>query len=409
MKKTTFKPVAEQLEYLKKGCVEIIQENELRAKLERSHKTGAPLQIKVGFDPTAPDLHLGHTVILRKMKHFQDLGHTVVFLIGDFTGLIGDPSGRSATRPPMTREEINRNAETYKVQVFKVLDPAKTVVDFNSRWLGALTSFDIIKLAAKHTVARILERDDFTKRLKNGQPISVHEMLYPLMQAYDSVALKTDVEMGGTDQKFNLLVGRDIQREFGQEPQVVMTLPLLEGTDGVEKMSKSLGNTIGVTEPAAEIFGKVMSISDDLMYKYYELLTDVPSSLISQWKKEAAQGKVNPRDLKAQLAEKLAADFWGRPEAKRALDEFEKVFKRKEIPADIEEIVVGSSQVLLLDLLVDKKILPSRGEFKRLVQQGGISLDGRRVEDISLKLDMKNKKEAVLKIGKRKFYRLLKK
>ncbi len=409
MKKTTFKPVAEQLEYLKKGCVEIIQEDELRAKLERSHKTGAPLQIKVGFDPTAPDLHLGHTVILRKMKHFQDLGHTVVFLIGDFTGLIGDPSGRSVTRPPMTREEINRNAETYKVQVFKVLDPAKTVIDFNSRWLGALTSFDIIKLAAKHTVARILERDDFTKRLKNGQPISVHEMLYPLMQAYDSVALKTDVEMGGTDQKFNLLVGRDIQREFGQEPQVVMTLPLLEGLDGVQKMSKSLGNTIGVTEPAAEIFGKVMSISDDLMYKYYDLLTDVPSSLISQWKKEAAQGKVNPRDLKAQLAEKLAADFWGRPEAKKALEEFEKVFKRKEIPADIEEIVVGSAQILLLDLLVDKKILPSRGEFKRLVQQGGISLDGRRVEDISLKLDMKNKKEAILKIGKRKFYRLLKK
>ncbi|MGB9004711.1 MAG: tyrosine--tRNA ligase, partial [Candidatus Aminicenantales bacterium] len=333
----------------------------------------------------------------------------VVFLIGDFTGLIGDPSGRSVTRPPMTREEINRNAETYKVQVFKVLDPAKTVIDFNSRWLGALTSFDIIKLAAKHTVARILERDDFTKRMKNGQPISVHEMLYPLMQAYDSVALKTDVEMGGTDQKFNLLVGRDIQREFGQEPQVVMTLPLLEGLDGVEKMSKSLGNTIGVTEPAAEIFGKVMSISDDLMYKYYELLTDVPSSLISQWKKEAAQGKVNPRDLKAQLAEKLAADFWGRPEAKRALEEFEKVFKRKEIPADIEEIVVGSGQILLLDLLVDKKILPSRGEFKRLVQQGGISLDGRRVEDISLKLDMKNKKEAILKIGKRKFYKLLKK
>jgi tyrosyl-tRNA synthetase len=409
MKKTTFKPVAEQLEYLKKGCVEIIQENELRAKLERSHKTGAPLQVKVGFDPTAPDLHLGHTVILRKMKHFQDLGHTVVFLIGDFTGLIGDPSGRSVTRPPMTREEINRNAETYKVQVFKVLDPAKTVIDFNSRWLGALTSFDIINLAAKHTVARILERDDFTKRLKNGQPISVHEMLYPLMQAYDSVALKTDVEMGGTDQKFNLLVGRDIQREFGQEPQVVMTLPLLEGTDGVEKMSKSLGNTIGVTEPAAEIFGKVMSISDELMYKYYDLLTDVPSSLISQWKKEAAQGKVNPRDLKAQLAEKLAADFWGRPEAKRALEEFEKVFKRKEIPADIEEIVIGSAQILLLDLLMEKKILPSRGEFKRLVQQGGITLDGRRVEDISLKLDMKTKKEAILKIGKRKFYKFLKK
>jgi tyrosyl-tRNA synthetase len=407
MKKTTFKPVAEQLEYLKKGCVEIIQEDELRAKLERSRKSGVPLQIKVGFDPTAPDLHLGHTVILRKMKHFQDLGHTVVFLIGDFTGLIGDPSGRSATRPPMTREEINRNAETYKVQVFKVLDPAKTVIDFNSRWLGALSSYDIIKLAAKHTVARILERDDFTKRLKNGQPISVHEMLYPLMQAYDSVALKTDVEMGGTDQKFNLLVGRDIQREFGQEPQVVITLPLLEGTDGVEKMSKSLGNTIGVTEPAAEIFGKVMSITDGLMYKYYDLLTDVPSSLVSQWKKEATQGKVNPRDLKAQLAEKLTADFWGRPEAKRALEEFEKVFKYKEIPADIKEIVVGKGQILLLDLLIDKKILPSRGEAKRLIQQGGVSLDNRRVDDIAQKIALKPGQSLIMKIGKRKFYKIL--
>jgi len=406
MKNTTFKPVVEQLEYLKKSCVEIIQEDELRAKLARSLKTGAPLQIKVGFDPTAPDLHLGHTVILRKMKHFQDLGHTVVFLIGDFTGLIGDPSGRSVTRPPMTREEINKNAETYKAQVFKVLDPKKTVIDFNSRWLGALTSFDIIHLAAKHTVARILERDDFTKRLKKGQPISVHEMLYPLMQAYDSVALKTDVEMGGTDQKFNLLVGRDIQREFGQEPQVVITLPLLEGLDGVEKMSKSLGNTIGVTEPAAEIFGKVMSISDDLMYKYYELLTDVPSSLISQWKKEAAQGKVNPRNLKAQLAEKLAADFWGRPEAKRALEEFEKVFKRKEIPKDIEEITVGGGPLPLIDLLVDKKILPSRGEAKRLIQQGGIYLDNRRVDDIAQKISIKPGQSLILKVGKRKFFRI---
>jgi tyrosyl-tRNA synthetase len=406
MTKTTFKPVAEQLEYLKKGCVEIIQEDELRSKLERSAKEGRPLQIKVGFDPTAPDLHLGHTVILRKMKHFQDLGHTVVFLIGDFTGLIGDPSGRSATRPPMSREEIDKNAETYKAQVFKVLDRKTTVIDFNSRWLGALSSFDIMKLAAKHTVARILERDDFTKRLKNGQPISVHEMLYPLMQAYDSVALRTDVEMGGTDQKFNLLVGRNIQREYGQEPQVVITLPLLEGLDGTEKMSKSLGNTIGITEPPGEIFGKVMSITDDLMFKYYELLTDVASAQIAGWKTEAAAGKVNPRDLKAQLAERLVADFWGAAEARKALDNFEKIFKHKQTPEDIEEIKIGSGEISLIDLLVDKKILPSRGEFKRLIQQGGITLDNRRVDDIAEKIALKPGQSLILKIGKRKFLKV---
>jgi len=268
--------VESQMEYIKKGCVEIIQEEELKSKLERSLKNKKPLKVKAGFDPTAPDIHLGHTVLLRKMKHFQDLGHDVVFLIGDFTGLIGDPSGRSATRPPMTRKEILKNAETYKNQIFKILDPAKTIIDFNSRWLEKLTSIDVIKLSSKYTVARILERDDFSNRLEKGLPISVHEILYPLMQAYDSVALKADVELGGTDQKFNLLVGREIQREFGQEPQVIITMPLLEGLDGVEKMSKSQNNYVGITEKPTQIYGKIMSISDPLMFRYYELLTDEP-------------------------------------------------------------------------------------------------------------------------------------
>ena len=276
------KDVEEQFKYLKKGCVEIIQEKELKAKLTRSLKEHKPLKVKTGFDPTAPDIHLGHTVLLRKMKHFQDLGHDVIFLIGDFTGLIGDPSGRSSTRPPMTREEIKKNAETYKTQIFKILDRKKTIIDFNSRWLGKLTSFEIINLAAKYTVARILERDDFTNRLKKGIPIFTHEIFYPLMQAYDSVALEADVELGGTDQKFNLLVGREIQREFGQEPQVIITMPLLEGLDGVEKMSKTLDNYVGITESPDEIYGKIMSITDPMMFRYYELLTDDPLSQIEK-------------------------------------------------------------------------------------------------------------------------------
>ena len=327
------KGVEEQLAYLRKGCVDVIQEEELRAKIARSLRNKKPLTVKVGFDPTAPDIHLGHTVLLRKMKHFQDLGHDVIFLIGDFTGLIGDPSGRSATRPAMTHDEILKNAETYKAQIYKILSREKTIIDFNSRWLGKLTSFEIIRLAAKYTVARLLERDDFTKRLKEGIPISVHEILYPLMQAYDSVALRADVELGGTDQKFNLLVGRDIQREFQIEPQVVMTMPLLEGLDGVEKMSKSLGNYIGITEPAKEMFGKIMSISDPLMYRYYELLTDVPLSQVEAWKREAGEGKVNPRDLKVALAQSIITDFWGKKEAGEAAEEFDRVHRRREVPA----------------------------------------------------------------------------
>ncbi len=403
------KSAKEQLEHLKKGCVEIIQEKELEAKLARSLKEKKPLRVKAGFDPTAPDIHLGHTVLLRKMKHFQDMGHEVIFLIGDFTGLIGDPSGRSTTRPPMTREEINKNAETYKIQIFKILDPKKTIIDFNSRWLGKLTSFDIINLTAKYTVARILERDDFSNRLKNGQPISTHELLYPLMQAYDSVALEADVELGGTDQKFNLLVGREIQREFKQEPQVVMTMPLLEGLDGVEKMSKTLDNYVGITESTSEIFGKIMSISDPLMFRYFELLTDEPLSQIEKWKKEAKEAKVNPKDLKSRLARSIVADFWSKQEAEKAAEEFERVFKNKEIPSEIEVIEVKATEIPLIDLMVNQNIFPSRGEAKRIIRQGGIYLDGQRVEDIGQKIDLRKNVERVLKIGKKNFYKIKRK
>jgi tyrosyl-tRNA synthetase len=398
--------VEEQLGYLKKGCVDIIQEEELKAKLARSLKKAKPLRVKAGFDPTAPDIHLGHTVLLRKMKHFQDLGHDVVFLIGDFTGLIGDPSGRSTTRPPMTREEIMENAETYKIQIFKILDQEKTTIDFNSRWLEKLTSVEIINLAAKYTVARILERDDFSNRLKAGLPISAHELLYPLMQAYDSVALEADVELGGTDQKFNLLVGRDIQREFGQEPQVIMTMPLLEGLDGIEKMSKSLNNYVGITEPPGEIFGKIMSISDPLMFRYYELLTDESLSQIEKWKRDTTEGKLNPKDLKSRLAQLLVSDFWGKKEAEKAAQEFDRVFRKKEIPSEIEEIEVQSQDILLIDLLANRDIFPSRAEAKRMMRQGGVYLDEQRIEDITYKLDLRKKSEYILKIGKRKFYRI---
>jgi tyrosyl-tRNA synthetase len=400
------KDVEDQFTYLKKGSVEIIREDELKAKLERSLKTGRPLKVKAGFDPTAPDLHLGHTVLLRKMKHYQDLGHEVIFLIGDFTGLIGDPSGRSKTRPAMTREEIDANAETYKEQVFKILDPETTVIDFNARWLGELTSFEIIKLMAKYTVARILERDDFANRLAQGHPISTHELLYPLMQAYDSVALEADVEMGGTDQKFNLLVGRDIQREYGQEPQIVHTMPLLEGLGGVEKMSKSLDNYVGITEPPQEIFGKIMSISDPLMYRYYELVTDVPLTEIEAMQNQAAAGDINPRDLKARLAHSIVADFWGEAAARKAAEEFERIFSQREVPTDIEAIRIPADRISLLDLLTENNLLPSRGEAKRMIRQGAIYLDGQRTEDIALELELDRHTEVVVKIGKKRFYRI---
>lgn len=416
MKNRDFKLIArEQFDYLKKGTVEIIQEEELLNRLERSLRERKPLRVKAGFDPTAPDIHLGHTVLLRKMKHFQDLGHEVIFLIGDFTGLIGDPSGHSVTRKPMTREEINRNAETYRQQIFKILDSEKTIIDFNSRWLGALTSFEIINLTAKYTVARLLERDDFSLRLKSGQPIGVHEILYPLMQAYDSVALKADVELGGTDQKFNLLVGRDIQREFGQEPQVVITMPLLEGLDGVEKMSKSLGNYVGITEPSSEIYGKIMSISDPLMYRYYELLTDIRLDQIEAWRKEAESGRINPRDLKAKLAWMIVADFWGKEEAHRTAEEFDRIFRKKELPQAMKEIAVSfvsteeaKLSLNIVDFLVKHQLVPSRGEAKRLIRQGGVDLDGQRIDDLNFLIDFRQNKEHILRLGKKRFFRLKK-
>jgi tyrosyl-tRNA synthetase len=341
------------------------------------------------------------------MKHFQDLGHDVIFLIGDFTGLIGDPSGRSSTRPPMTREEINKNAETYKTQIFKILDRKKTIIDFNSRWLGKLTSIEIINLAAKYTVARILERDDFTNRLQKGIPIFTHEIFYPLMQAYDSVALEADVELGGTDQKFNLLVGREIQREFGQEPQVIITMPLLEGLNGVEKMSKTLDNYVGITESPDEIYGKIMSITDPLMFRYYELLTDEPLSQIEKWKNEIKERKINPRDLKSQLAQSMVSDFWGKEEAGKAAEEFKRIFKKKELPSKIEEIEVKTPEISLIDFLVGKNIFPSRGEAKRTVRQGGVYLDGERIEDIGFQINLKGKSKVILKIGKKKFYKIV--
>src|ERR1700756_2034625 len=299
-----FPPVDEQLAYLRKGAAEIIREVDLRERLEKSRQTGKPLRVKAGFDPTAPDLHLGHTVVLRKLKHFQDLGHTIIFLIGDFTGMIGDPTGRSATRPPLTRDQIDQNAETYKAQVFKILDPVKTVVDFNSRWFSKFSAEDFIRLAAKYTVSQMLEREEFHKRFQEEKPIAVHELLYPLAQGYDSVALEADVELGGTDQKFNLLVGRELQRAFGQESQVVLTMPILEGLDGVQKMSKSYGNAIGIKEPPLEMYGKLMSISDEMMWRYYELLTDVQRSKIERMKREA-----HPMQPKKDLAARIVKDF----------------------------------------------------------------------------------------------------
>src|SRR3974390_2920511 len=341
----TFRPVDEQLAYIKKGSAEIIRESDLRAKLERSYKTGKPLRIKAGFDPTAPDLHLGHTVLLRKLKHFQDLGHTVIFLIGDFTGMIGDPTGRSATRPPLTREQIDANAETYKTQVFKILDPVKTVVDFNSRWFSKFTAEDFIRLAAKYTVSQMLEREDFHKRFQEEKPIAMHELLYPLAQGYDSVALEADVELGGTDPKFNLLVGRELQRAYGQESQVVLTTPILEGLDGVNKMSKSLGNAIGIHEPPLEMYGKIMSVSDHMMWRYYELLTDVSSEQIATTQGEVAAGKAHPMVLKKELARMLVADFHSTEEAAQAAENWARQFQKDGVPEEVETVSVPFAEV----------------------------------------------------------------
>jgi len=361
-------PASEQLAHLKKGFAEIIREEDLIERL----KLGRPLRVKAGFDPTAPDLHVGHTVLLRKMKHFQDLGHTVIFLIGDMTGLIGDPTGRNITRPPMTREQIDQNAETYKAQVFKILDPAKTELRFNSEWLEPLKFEDLIRLSAKYTVARILERDDFAKRLKEGTPISMHELLYPLAQGYDSVALKCDVELGGTDQKFNLLVGRELQRDSGQPPQIVATVPLLVGTDGIDKMSKSKGNYIGITEPPKVMFRKVMGISDELMWRYWELLTDLSLAEI------AALKKGEPMQVKKDLAGRIVADFHSAADARRAAEDFAREVQQGAEPADMEEMILSGPN-RLAQVLVAVKLASSRSEAERLIKAGAVEINGERL------------------------------
>ncbi|MGA7568208.1 MAG: tyrosine--tRNA ligase [Terriglobales bacterium] len=344
-----FPPVDEQLAYIRKGAAEIVKESELRSKLERSLASGKPLRVKAGFDPTAPDLHLGHTVLLRKLKHFQDLGHTVIFLIGDFTGMIGDPTGRSATRPPLTREQIAENAETYKAQVFKILSPEKTVVDFNSRWFSKFSAEDFGRLTAKYTISQMLEREDFHKRFHDEKPIAMHELLYPLAQGYDSVALEADVELGGTDQKFNLLVGRELQRAYGQESQVVLTVPILEGLDGVNKMSKSLGNAIGIHEPPLEMYGKVMSISDEMMWRYYELLTDARTEQIAQMKADAASGKAHPMALKKELARMIVADFHSTEAAISAGEDWAKQFQKGGVPEEAETVLVPVDAIEVKD------------------------------------------------------------
>ncbi len=367
-----FPPVEEQLKYLKKGLVELIPEEELRERLTESYNTGRPLRAKVGFDPTAPDLHLGHTVIIRKLKHFQDLGHTAIFLIGDMTGFIGDPTGRNVTRPPLTKEELAKNAETYKAQVFKLLDPVKTEIRFNSEWLEPLTYVDIVRLCSKYTVARFLERDYFAKRYKEGIPISVHELLYPLAQAYDSVALRADVEMGGTDQKFNLLVGREIQRDYGQPPQIVATTPILEGLDGVEKMSKSKGNYVGISEPPEEMFRKIMLIGDDLMYRYYELLTDLPVSEIEALRTSVAEGREHPKNVKMDLARRIVTDFHSAAAARDAAERFQAVLSGNKGGETDDRIPVREWRAN--KLLVEAGLAGSVRDADRLLKQNSVSI-----------------------------------
>ena len=390
------------VDVIKRGASELLVESELIEKLKKNR----PLNIKAGFDPTAPDLHLGHTVLLNKMRQLQDLGHHVVFLIGDFTGMIGDPSGKNATRPPLSREAILANAETYKDQVFKILDPEKTEVAFNSTWMDKLTSADLIKLAATHTVARMLERDDFSKRYAGNQPIAIHEFLYPLVQGYDSVALKSDIELGGTDQKFNLLVGRELQKHFGQPPQCVLMMPLLEGLDGVNKMSKSLGNYVGINESPEQIFGKLMSISDELMWRYLELLSFHTLAELKQWKREVAEGK-NPRDIKVALAQEIVERFHSRAAAERALADFEARFKQNAIPDNLPEILIpcGSSGISIAQLLKQAGLTPSTSEAIRMIEQGGVKIDGEKISDKGLTLQ--SGLSAVFQVGKRKFARVV--
>lgn len=401
------KNAQEQLEYLRRGAVEIISEEEAVLKFERSIRTGTPLTVKVGFDPTAPDLHMGHAVLLRKMRHFQNLGHRVIFLIGDFTASIGDPTGRTKTRPPLSHEQIAQNAETFKNQAFKILDPQKTVLDFNGRWLGKLSSSEWIRLCSRYTVARMMERDDFSKRLNRNQPISIHEFLYPLAQAYDSVALKADFELGGTDQKFNLLVGRDIMREYGLEPQVILTTPLLEGTDGVEKMSKSLGNYIAFTDSPEDIYGKVMSIPDTLMFRYWELLTDFPEVEIRRMKSEVQDGKLHPMEVKGKLGFNMVRDFHGEEAAYSAEEHFRRVHQERETPEEMTECRITRADRMpsIVDVLVTSGLAPSKSEARRLVKAGAVTIDGNKILEVTASVPS-DKTEFVLRCGKLKFSRI---
>ena len=393
--------IQDALDVIKRGCDELLVEAELVEKL----KTGRPLRVKAGFDPTAPDLHLGHTVLLNKMRQLQDLGHQAVFLIGDFTGMIGDPTGKNATRPPLSAEQVEENARTYQAQVFKILDPEKTEVEFNSRWMGGMNAADMIKLAATHTVARMLERDDFSKRYGANQPIAIHEFLYPLIQGYDSVALQADLELGGTDQKFNLLMGRELQKHFGQKPQCILTMPLLEGLDGINKMSKSLGNYVGITESPTEQFGKLMSVSDTLMWRYIELLSFEPLSVIRQWRREVEEGR-NPRDIKVMFAQEIVARFHDRPAAVAALLDFEARFRQGALPEDMPEfqLVSPESGLPITQLLKAAGLVPSTSEAMRSIAGGGVKLDGARVEDKGLVLP--KGVTVVAQVGKRRFARV---
>lgn len=394
-------PFAQAIETIRRGCDELIVEEELVRKLA----TGRKLRVKLGLDPTAPDLHLGHTVVINKLRHFQELGHQVQFLIGDFTGMIGDPTGKNQTRPPLSREQILANARSYREQVFKILDPEHTQILFNSEWSDKLGAEGMIRLAARYTVARLLERDDFSKRFKSNQPIAIHELLYPLMQGYDSVAMKADVELGGTDQKFNLLVGRELQKQYGQEPQIILTMPLLEGLDGKEKMSKSLGNYVGIAEPPQEIFGKLMSISDDLMWRYIELLSFEPSATVRKWKDAVASG-ANPRDVKARFAREIVARFHSASAAEKAQSEFEQRFREGAMPENMPEVSVSAPEggVLITHLLKQAGLTPSTSEAQRMIEQGGVKLDGERVVDKALRLTPG--RTVIAQVGKRKFARI---
>jgi tyrosyl-tRNA synthetase len=408
MSDTKFKPVEEQLAYLKKGAAEIIPEADLKAKLENSLKTGKPLRAYLGVDPTAPDIHLGHTVVLRKLKHFQDLGHTAIFLIGDFSAMIGDPTGQSETRPPLTREQVDVNAQTYLAQVFKLLDPQKTEVRYNSEWLDKLSSYDVVRLCGHYRLARMLEREDFRSRLENNQPISVHELLYPLLTAYDAVVLKSDVEIGATEQKFNLLVHRDIQREYGVPSEVALTMPILVGLDGQRKMSKSLGNYIGITESPTDIFGKVMSIPDELTWMYYDLVTDRIPEEIAALKTEVASGAAHPMDVKMRLAEEVIAGFHGEEAARKAAENFQRVFRDRQAPAEaeVQRIPRGPAKKLAA-LLAELKLAPSKSEAGRLIEYGGVEIDGVRVVDPRKDIDLSKPTEFLLRAGKKKFLRII--